>query len=174
MEWEIYSDFLSEKRCVFCIRPWARSLRGESGPAIIQRRHWLKIPLLSDDSFSREDKLQQIKTPVTVRYTLTLRNTKMWKRISLQKLRQINASFPLPSLPPPHPPPPPPNYSFKKVMGRWNWEGLTQGQRGLQSQISGLFVLRLFVTGGHLKILVLLGLQLLPLNDLWKPLRKRL
>ena len=40
-----------------------------------------------------------------------------------------------------------------------------RAREGSSLQISGLFVLRLFVAGRHLKILVLLGLQL-TLNDL--------
>lgn len=68
-------------------------------------------------AFQREDKLQQIKTPVTVRYTLTLEILRCEEECLKTETNQCIIPPALPP-PPPHPPPPPPNYSFKKVMGR--------------------------------------------------------
>lgn len=141
--------------------------RGESQALLPECRDatdWRFLFCLTTAFQRGEDKLQQIKTPVTVRYTLTSEILRCEEECLKTETNQCII------------PPSPPHHQTL-VLKRW-WadeiEGLTQGQRGPQSpDLWAPFVLRLFVSGRHLKILVLLSLQL-ALNDLWKPLRKRL
>lgn len=166
--WEIFSEFLTEQKV--CFLHQALGLQPEREVRVRPCFLNAETPLIEDSSsvwrqLFKEEKISSSK----------LRHLSLWYTLTSEILRCEEECLKTETNQCIIPPSPPHHQTL--VLKRW-WadeiEGLTQGQRGPQSpDLWAPFVLRLFVSGRHLKILVFLGLQL-TLNDLWKPLKKSL